>query len=181
MSAVSAVITLQFIRYISTPFTKWKAFEMGLIDETGKKIRDAETRDEKAEFVGWKNIIRKVKMTIEKLSGGRRVAQLASFATALWLLKEEIDQGGDNGSEIINNYITEQLGAEILLEESAPKLLEPGMYTAVTDITENNLVFTVKSRMEPTEVFLGANMYTLKDMVSKKNYTIAEQDLRKLR
>ena len=47
---LSVALTLAFIKLLTTPFDKWKAFELGLIDETGKKIKDAETKEEEREF-----------------------------------------------------------------------------------------------------------------------------------
>ena len=44
---VDLYMVYQFVKRLATPFKETKAFELGLIDEKGKRLKKASTRDEK--------------------------------------------------------------------------------------------------------------------------------------
>lgn len=86
MSALGSFMAIKFVKLITTPFEKWKAFELGLIDKSGKKIREAKTTEEKREFEPHINIVRNLKRLIESLPGGK--SKLSSIVAAYYLIKE---------------------------------------------------------------------------------------------
>lgn len=78
----------KFIRILTTPFNKTRAFELGAIDEEGHlTMRIREMTPEQKESVGvYTRMVWKVKRLLGKLPFGR--SRLASYAAALWFLKE---------------------------------------------------------------------------------------------
>ena len=82
----------QFLKKLVTPFEKTKAFELGIIDEKGKILkrrRDLEGDEEKSAYNLSDTLIWNIKKLMGKIPGGK--SRLASYAAALWLIKEQQD------------------------------------------------------------------------------------------
>ena len=82
----------QFLKKLVTPFNKTKAFELGIVDEDGKILkrrRDLETKEEKEAYNLSDTLIWNIKKLMGKIPGGK--SRLASYAAALWLIKEQQD------------------------------------------------------------------------------------------
>ena len=82
----------QFLKKLVTPFEKTKAFELGIVDEKGKILkrrRDLETSEEKDAYNLSDTLIWNIKKLMGKIPGGK--SRLASYAAALWLIKEQQD------------------------------------------------------------------------------------------
>jgi hypothetical protein len=87
---ISIVIAIKFVSQLAKPFEEWKAYQLGLIDADGNKIRDPQTAEEKRQFTAWLNLIRNLKRMLVKLPGGR--SQIASLAVAFMMLKDSIER-----------------------------------------------------------------------------------------
>tara|TARA_Y100000389_G_scaffold54036_1_gene49872 strand:- start:6898 stop:7401 length:504 start_codon:yes stop_codon:yes gene_type:complete len=86
---VDLFLVYQFVKRLATPFNKWKAYELGIIDEKGnalKKRKDLKTVKERDAWGLYDVMISKIKKLIEKVPGGS--TRLGSYAAALWLIKE---------------------------------------------------------------------------------------------
>jgi len=179
---VSGFISLKFVQLLSKPFTEWKAYDLGLIDEKGKKIKDAKTSEEKKEFVSWMNIIRKLKMMLNKFAPGGRVQQLKSYAAALYLLKEDIDKNTTwEGSEIINIIAQDIfLVDESLNEVTKLEVLNAGKYVINNELIDKNNLIMIRGSVGPSEWFYGVPMFKLKDTISGNYYTVTKEDLRSI-
>ena len=82
----------QFLKKLVTPFNKTKAFELGIVDEKGKILkrrRDLEGDEEKSAYNLSDTLIWNIKKLMGKIPGGK--SRLASYAAALWLIKEQQD------------------------------------------------------------------------------------------
>ena len=82
----------QFLKKLVTPFEKTKAFELGIVDEKGKILkrrRDLEGEEEKSAYTLSDTLIWNIKKLMGKIPGGK--SRLASYAAALWLIKEQQD------------------------------------------------------------------------------------------
>ena len=82
----------QFLKKLVTPFEKTKAFELGIVDEKGKILkrrRDLEGDEEKSAYNLSDTLIWNIKKLMGKIPGGK--SRLASYAAALWLIKEQQD------------------------------------------------------------------------------------------
>lgn len=86
---VDLFLVYQFIRRLATPFENWPAYQAGVIDKDGnilKGKKERNTRAEKESFGIFDLMILKLKKLLAKVPGGS--TRLASYAAALWLIKE---------------------------------------------------------------------------------------------
>ena len=80
----------KFMRILTTPFASTDAFKLGIIDEKGKilkKHKKLKTIEEKEAYTLMHRLVWKMKRLMEKIPFGK--SRLASYAAALWLIKEE--------------------------------------------------------------------------------------------
>jgi hypothetical protein len=92
---VDNLITLRILKLLTTPFNKMKAYELGLIDEDGNRIKahkDMSTA-ERNEFTLLHRLVFRLKRLLAKVPGGR--SQLGSYIAALALIKEQYEKGED--------------------------------------------------------------------------------------
>ena len=66
------VYTFRFLKLLVTPFEKTKAFEMGLIDKDGKKLRNPTDGKEKSVYTYFHRLV----YNIKKLIPGQRLGSL---------------------------------------------------------------------------------------------------------
>ena len=84
------VYTFRFLTLLVTPFDKTKAYEAGIIDENGKRLKDfdkSQNRDAyKNYYTPFHRLVFNIKRLMAKAPGGG--SRLASYAAALFLIKE---------------------------------------------------------------------------------------------
>ena len=82
------VLVYQFLKRLTTPFDETPAFDLGIIDERGQRIKSKElkTTEEKNAYGYFDRLVFNVKKLLERLPGGKN--RLASYAAALFLIKE---------------------------------------------------------------------------------------------
>jgi len=85
-TAVDLFFVYQFIRRLTTPFDETDAFELGLIDEKGKRLKKAKTPAEKKAMTLFDRMIFNIKRLIARVPGGN--TKIATYGAALFLLKE---------------------------------------------------------------------------------------------
>ena len=86
----------KFLRILTTPWEKSEAFKLGIVDDNGKilkKKRALKTAEEKEAYTMMHRLVWKLKRLMEKVPFGK--SRLASYAAALWLIKENKFQGTD--------------------------------------------------------------------------------------
>jgi hypothetical protein len=87
--AIDLYLIYSFIRRLVTPFSEWEAHKLGIIDERGnilKKRRNLTTVRERQAFGVFDVLILNLKKLLERLPAGQ--TRLASYAAALWLIRE---------------------------------------------------------------------------------------------
>ena len=127
--AADAAYAFRFLKLFVTPFNKTKAFELGIIDEKGKnliKTRDFGNDRLRSAYTPFIRLVFNLKKILEKVPGGR--SKLASYAAALYLLKEKDDLNEETIDLILN-----KIEADLELDESREYLsdfeeLNPGRY-----------------------------------------------------
>lgn len=89
---VDLFLVYQFIKRLATPFDEWKAYDLGIIDDRGEILlkRRNMTREQRDNWDKFDVLVLKLKRLLEKIPGGR--SRLASYAAALWLIKEGEDR-----------------------------------------------------------------------------------------
>lgn len=87
-TTVDLFMVYQFIKRLAMPFTSWKAYELGVIDDRGNIVvaKAHRTPDQKKAFGKFDLMILKLKKLLAKVPGGS--SKLASYMAALWLIKE---------------------------------------------------------------------------------------------
>lgn len=86
---VDLYLVYRILRLFTTPFAEWDANKTGVIDDEGNIVvsQDKRTPAQDDSFTKFDLLILKLKRVLEKLPFGK--AKLASYAAALFLLKEE--------------------------------------------------------------------------------------------
>lgn len=121
---VDAAFLYFFLTKITTPFEKWKAYKTGVIDENGTVLvkKKDRTPEQKKSWSLFDVFVRNIKRLLIKLPFGR--TRVASFAAALFLLKEEKKANMYiSNDQLLENKLSEFL--EVCLEsEDFVKLVE---------------------------------------------------------
>jgi hypothetical protein len=86
---VDLYLVYRILRLFTTPFGEWEAYKTGVIDDEGNIVVPSEKRTPAQDdsFTKFDLLILKLKRVLEKLPFGK--TKLASYAAALFLLKEE--------------------------------------------------------------------------------------------
>ena len=86
--AIDLIITYRVVKMLVTPFTKFKAYELGIIDEKGKSLRKMKEvkGSERKHYTMLHRFVFNLKRILQKVGLGSR---LGSFAVALALLIKE--------------------------------------------------------------------------------------------
>jgi len=104
--AMNLYFIYKFLRILTTPFASTDAFKLGIIDEKGKiliKKSRLKSIEQKEAYTMFDRLVWKLKRLMEKIPFGK--TRLASYAAALWLIKEEKDfHGTDN--ELQESFLT---------------------------------------------------------------------------
>ena len=179
----------QFLKKLVTPFNKTKAFDLGIIDETGKILkrrRDLETSEEKDAYNLSDTLIWNIKKLMGKIPGGK--SRLASYAAALWLIKEQQDgykiteeelelQFFDQFEKMYNNDLEFDSATlkkfEDILYEDSPTTAMGGGNIAVRGIPllKKPPKGLVMKRFGGIDVFAIDPTYFQKSRLGKKKYT----------
>lgn len=86
MGAFNKLLAITFAAMLAKPFTKWKAFEKGLIDERGNLLRKPQNQPDRDALGGLKGFVRKLKRLLIKVVPDSR---LLGILVAAFLLKRE--------------------------------------------------------------------------------------------
>ena len=84
-TAIDFFMVYQFVKRLAKPFDETDAFELGLIDADGKRLKKAKTPEEKKAMTPFDRLTLNIKRIMTKFGLGSR---LASFGAALLLLRE---------------------------------------------------------------------------------------------
>ena len=110
--AIDLIITYRVVKMLVTPFKKFKAFELGIIDEDGKslkKMKEVKGSDRK-HYTMLHRFVFNLKRILQKVGLGSR---LGSFAVALALLIKE-DKSMLQHKDLIESAVVTYLKKENL-------------------------------------------------------------------
>lgn len=133
------VYTFRFLRLLTTKFEDTDAFKIGLIDKDGKKLRNAETSDEKNVLTPFIRLVFNIKKIMAKAPGGS--SKIASYVAALFLLKEKYNLSDKHIQNALHEANIDTL--DLILEQSEWFILEnhqlaPGVYKIRNDKVINS-------------------------------------------
>ena len=117
--AIDLIITYRVVKMLVTPFKKFKAFDLGIIDEKGKVLRKFKEvkGSERKHYTMLHRFVFNLKRILQKVGLGSR---LGSFAVALALLIKEdksYAQHKDNIEAAVITYLKEENLYNMLLNE----------------------------------------------------------------
>jgi len=129
--------TFRFIKMLTTPWEDTDAFKLGLIDDKGvrNKSKKIKTTEEKDAYSTFMRLVFNVKRLLNKVPGGG--SKLASYAAALFLIKETYGMSDKSIDKIIANS---DLDFELLEEDSKWYINDDGeLGQGVYRLNENKL------------------------------------------
>jgi len=135
------IYTFRFLTLLTTKFEKTNAFDLGIIDADGKRIKDVslDTREKKSAYTPFHRLVFNVKKLLAKVPGGK--SSVASYAAALFLIKEKASLDDKAIKEIMEK--TGHSVLDFLAEENKWFILEdntisPGTYRIKYDKIVNS-------------------------------------------
>ena len=164
--AVNLVAIYKFIRILSTPFDKTKAYELGIIDDKGnilRKRKELKTSEEKDAYTMLHTLVWKLKRILDKIPGVR--TRLGTFATALWLIKEELNVDKVLIEEAFYAYMRKNNPDALvdIITESSNKDTNTTIRKGVYTINERTMV--IYENIEPFETMIGIDLYRYNDTI----------------
>ena len=122
MSLLNTVTAIKFLKQLTTPFNKMKAYELGIIDEDGKllkKKKERKTKEEKEAYDTFTRLIVNLKRHLGMVPFLR--GRLGSLSAALWLMREEVELSDDDLMGTFVQYLREE---RIMSEDNIKDLIE---------------------------------------------------------
>ena len=184
------VYTFRFLTLLVTPFNKTKAYEAGIIDESGRKRKDFDINKNREvyrdAYTPFHRLVFNVKRLLGKIPGGE--SRFASYAAALYLIKEKYSV---SEKKILKGL--SQLGidpTDLMVEESnwfvlPSGQLSPGVYKLkyekVSETVDMNIMPHDKIRIEdnamPVGQMFGINIYEATHIRSRQKVYITSLEL----
>ena len=160
--AIDLFITYKFVKLLVTPWKKTDAFDAGVIDDKGKlliKVAD-QTSAQKKTYTIFERLVFNMKRILEKIPFGK--SRIASYAAALYLLKEETDM---EEADILK--VLEDLGYNTSLDlNEEVKELHKGQHILNHDILESRKGTIVNlDSIEPVDYFAGVPIYKTRENI----------------
>tara|TARA_R110001592_G_scaffold34201_3_gene117643 strand:- start:729 stop:1328 length:600 start_codon:yes stop_codon:yes gene_type:complete len=187
------VYTFRFLRLLTTAFEDTEAFKLGIIDKDGKRdkkftLNTSENRSKyKDYYTPFHRLVFNIKKIMAKAPGGG--SKLASYATALYLLKEKFGISDQKINQCLEAHGLDQL--DFLSESSGWFVLEdgrlsPGVYKVLNDKVLNDTIDEIVNKRDnirvsneclPVGDMFGINIYEVKHVRTNKNIYVSIGEL----
>ena len=136
-SAIDTVIVFRVLKLLTTKWKDQAAFKEGLIDDKGKRIKKqkVDTSKRKHSYTFLHRLVFNLKRIIEMIPFGK--TRIASYAAALFLIKEHCELSGTKLDKEVFKYLQEAgLLEEGLMEDFVPinSLQNERTYTLVRSL-----------------------------------------------
>ena len=194
-SAADLAYTFRFLALLVTPFNKTKAYEKGIIDENGKRLKkppfsSIEDREDYANYyTRFIRLVFNIKKLLAKAPGGK--TRIASYAAALYLIKEDfgvserkIKQGLNEYGVDFNDFLSENT-QWFMLED---RELSPGVYrlseNKVLNSTYEEMAFAndrirISDESFPIGDIFGLDIYEAIHMPTNQKIFVTAGEIRK--
>lgn len=174
---VDMLVAYKFIKILTTDFEDTDAFKMGIIDKDGnilKKRKDLKG-DERTAYTIFHTLCWNLKKIMMKVPGVR--SKLGSYATALFLLKEQHNKDNEKGGNLLVERILERLtdtnrDVDVLFENTFEPTMKPGVYVACQEIVTPSF----ETIQEGEIIIVGNEKLPLTELVSIPLYTAVHLD-----
>tara|TARA_R110002072_G_scaffold220755_2_gene378032 strand:- start:512 stop:1354 length:843 start_codon:yes stop_codon:yes gene_type:complete len=174
---VDMLVAYKFIKILTTDFEDTNAFRLGVIDKDGnilKKRKDLRG-DERTSYTIFHTLIWNLKKLMMKVPGLK--SKLGSYASALFLLKEQYNKENNVGGELLAERILESLkdkfpDSDVLFECVFETPIESGVYIATQEIVTPSF----ETINEGEVIIIGNTKQALTEMSSVPLYTAVHLD-----
>ena len=179
----------RFLKLLTTSWDKMTAFELGIIDDSGKVIKKPKTNEEKSAYTVFHRLVFNVKRLVSKLPFGK--TKLASYATALFLIKEHTGIPESKLRSIMEEVIGEKIPDQHFNENKwfeSDTGLNQGVYILIEDavspitgdvIALKNTKVEVKEKTEAHSNILGKNIYKVIHIPTQQEIYISNGDIKR--
>lgn len=192
-SAADLVYTIRFLKLLVTPFEETDAYKAGIIDEDGNKRKDfsmntTDNREAYREhYTAFHRLVYNVKRLMAKAPGGS--SRLASYAAALYLIKEHGQLSNKNVEKIHSNTGVDVL--DMLAETSQWFMIEgnrlsPGVYRMLNEsmtteyaelVTKGDQIRVLAENNSPVGQILGIDIYKVVHLKSQQSLYISTGEI----
>lgn len=187
--AADTYYTYRMLRLLTTPWKEMEAFEHGIIDAEGNVLRKGstlKTTDEKSSYTLFHRLVFNLKRILEKLPFGK--SRLASYAAALFLLREETNLSEDQLKQVLDQMELDLLSDinENYWNVTSSDELAPGIYHLTADIaspTTGEMIARKGSKVivpamcEHVDVVMGVPIYKVKHAPTKTDIYVGPEDI----
>jgi hypothetical protein len=179
----------RFLKLLVTPWNKMDAFELKIIDENGKVINKPKTNDEKSAYTVFHRLVFNIKRLLSRLPFGQ--SKIASYATALFLIKEHTEMSESKIKAILEQVTGEQIRDQHFNENKwfeNDSGINPGVYTLVEDavspltgevIALKNTKIEISEKTKPHSTLFGKNIYKVKHIATNQTIYISNGDIKR--
>lgn len=171
--AADYAYAIRFITLLTTPWEKTKAFQLGLIDKDGKRLKDekVDNDEKKSAYTLFIRLVFNIKRLIQKAPGGGSV--LGSLAAGLLLIKENYGVSENNIEKILKKLNIDTL--DFMTENTQwfvtkDKMLSPGVYTVKNEKMVNSSYEEIVRRNDKIRV--NEDCYPKGDMFGLDIYEV---------
>ena len=195
-TVADSIYTYRFLKLLVTPFEKTKAYELGIVDETGERTdKEITTSEERDAFNLFHRLVFNIKRFIGMLPGGKMRPPLTSYVAALALLRENYgvdtelvlnemnipNEDRETISTLLEQYSEERNTEMLKLDENLLKGLRSTLknrrVSKAADIFLDKVTWPVLSKaLEQFGDVLDLNSVELKQKASPKNRILRGQD-----
>ena len=172
---VDLYVVYRILRRLTQPFTEWDAFKLGVIDAQGnilKKGDDRRTMAEKDSLTTFDVLMIKLKKLLGTIPGGK--TRLASYAAALWLIKEEKNLTEENFEEEFRKHRLNEKFEKKLNEEAPVNAVGGGQIAGTGDDApvgkKAQMALVRRAKFANNDVFVVDTERFNKARLGKKKY-----------
>ena len=106
--SLDAVVGIRLLKLLSTPINKSKAFQLGIVDNDGNKVKDPSNTNERNAYTLLNRFVFKVQRALTR-SSDRNARRLLTFAAAMALLREYKDDDDDlDVAVLLEHYMEDE-------------------------------------------------------------------------
>jgi len=188
LRASDFLYTLRFLRLLTTPWDKTEAFKRGIIDKDGNRLRDPQGQFDKKVYNSFHKLVFNLKRLLGNIPLGK--TRIASYAAALYLVKEHTKIDDDRLVKVIKESIGVDVSELPLLEESDwflnedATMIEASTYTLTRDMPLRNGELLAKKNTrviveahEPIDHVFGIPMFKGYHVNTKNTIYITQEDI----
>ena len=159
MRIIDTLIVFRILKLLVTPWNKQKAYQLGFIDNKGKRITHNEdgtrnlpnTKIEKSSLTMLHRLVFNLKRIINKVPFGK--SQFASYAVALALLKEHCELSDDQAEELYEKFYrylkeSDNFNPELITETLDLPNLHKGTYRLRFNNEQDETLYKPKTAVE---------------------------------